>query len=75
MNPITCSNCGHENPGDADFCEECELPLTQSAEAGIMENREAMQQGTLGGDLPSPAADSGLVPGTDMTVRDGLPTD
>jgi hypothetical protein len=75
MNPITCSNCGHENPGDVDFCEECEQPLTQSAESGVIEQMNAQEHGTLGGNFPSPGMESGHVPGTDTTVRDGLPTD
>jgi len=75
MNPITCGNCGHENPADADFCESCEQPLTQSAEAGVMENQQAQEHGTLGGNIASAGMESGHVSGTDTTVRDGLPTD
>src|SRR5262249_53102224 len=31
-NPITCSNCGTENPPGQDFCRKCHQPLTASAE-------------------------------------------
>lgn len=62
-NPISCSNCGTENPPDQDFCTECGQPLTASAEQGLRENEEAEDHGSilggrsvgLGGD-PSPLA-------------------
>jgi hypothetical protein len=75
MNPITCGNCGHENPADADFCEACELPLTQSAEGGLVENQQAQEHGTLGGNIASPGVGSSHIADTDTTVRGGLPTD
>jgi hypothetical protein len=75
MNPITCGNCGHENPGDIDFCEECEQPLTQSAESGVMEQQNAQEHGTLGGSLPSASVGSDHVTGINATERPGFPTD
>lgn len=74
MNPIVCGNCQTENPGDADFCQECGAPLTQSAEAGVLEQEAAMDRGVFG-DRPSTTPQSDHIPGTDTTVRDGLPTD
>jgi hypothetical protein len=50
-NPISCSNCGTENPPDQDFCKECDQPLTGSADQGLRENQEAQDHGgLLGGD-------------------------
>ena len=75
MNPIVCGSCQTENPGDADFCEGCGAPLTQSAEAEVMEGQAAMDHGTFGDRPLSTTPESGHVPGTDTTVREGLPTD
>lgn len=59
-NPVSCSNCGAENPPDQDFCRECDQPLTGSADQGLRENLEAQDQGgVLGGgsaDLGGPAS-------------------
>lgn len=48
-NPVTCTNCGTENPPDQDFCIECEQPLTQSAESGMREQIEAQEEGGVYG--------------------------
>ena len=75
MNPIVCGNCQTENPGDADFCQECGQPLTQSAESGIVEQEAAIQRVSLSDGPATTTPQSDHVPGTDTTVRDGLPTD
>ncbi len=31
-NPMTCSNCGTENPPEANECVNCGIPLTASAD-------------------------------------------
>jgi len=50
-NPVSCSNCGTENPPGQDFCTECDQPLTASADGGLRENQEAQDQGgVIGGD-------------------------
>ena len=48
-NPITCGNCGTENPPDAKFCQECEQPLTRSGQEGMMEQEEAQVEGGVYG--------------------------
>lgn len=48
-NPETCTNCGTENPPNQDFCIECGLPLTQSAESGMREQMEAQEEGGVFG--------------------------
>ena len=34
-NPTTCSNCGTENPPEADQCVQCGMPLTGSADEAL----------------------------------------
>ncbi len=34
-NPTTCSNCGTENPPEADKCVNCAMPLTSSADEAL----------------------------------------
>ena len=34
-NPTTCSNCGTENPPEADKCVQCGMPLTGSADEAL----------------------------------------
>jgi hypothetical protein len=48
-NPVTCGNCGAENPPDQDFCIECEQPLTKSAVEGLVEQEEAQREGGVFG--------------------------
>lgn len=48
-NPITCGNCGTENPPDQDFCIKCGQPLSRSAVEGIVEHREAEHEGGVYG--------------------------
>ncbi|MEA2514107.1 MAG: Double zinc ribbon [Thermomicrobiales bacterium] len=48
-NPVTCGNCGTENPPDRDFCINCGQPLTASAEEGLLENLEAQGDDSLFG--------------------------
>ncbi|MDP9354745.1 MAG: hypothetical protein M3R02_05585, partial [Chloroflexota bacterium] len=47
LNPVTCGNCGTENPPDQDVCMECGLPLTGSGDEGLRENLEAQDHGGL----------------------------
>jgi hypothetical protein len=48
-NPITCGNCGTENPPDQDFCITCGEPLTRSGEEGFVEQMEAQHEGGVYG--------------------------
>lgn len=48
-NPITCGNCGTENPPDEDFCTNCGEPLTQSGQEGMLEQEEAQVEGGVFG--------------------------
>lgn len=48
-NPITCGNCGTENPPDAQECQNCGEPLTRSAQEGMMEQEEAQAEGGVYG--------------------------
>ncbi len=49
LNPVTCGNCGTENPPDQDVCINCELPLTRSGAEAQHENLEAQDRdGFLG---------------------------
>ena len=48
-NPITCGNCGTENPPDAQECQNCGEPLTRSAQEGMMEQEEAQVEGGVFG--------------------------
>lgn len=55
-NPVTCSNCGTENPPGQDFCTDCDQPLTASADQGLRESEEAQDHGgVIGGDAVGPA--------------------
>ncbi len=47
LNPVTCGNCGTENPPDQDVCSECGLPLTGSGDEALRENLDAQDQGGL----------------------------
>ena len=47
LNPVTCGNCGTENPPDRDFCTNCGQPLTASGDEGLRENLEAQDHGGL----------------------------
>ena len=46
-NPVTCGNCHTENAPGADFCSNCNQPLTQSAEMGMVEQEHAQHTGSL----------------------------
>lgn len=48
-NPVTCGNCGTENPPDADACANCGQPLTRSAQEGMLEQEEAQVEGGVYG--------------------------
>lgn len=76
-NPVTCGNCQTENEPGADFCSNCGLPLTRSAEEGIVANEKAQARGgILGSTTPEqPGVANTYVPNTDTPVKDGLPTD
>jgi len=76
-NPVTCGNCGTENEPGADECVECGLPLTRSADEAIMAAEEAQaQDSVLTSPVPGqPGVENTYVPGTDTTVKDGVPTD
>ena len=66
-NPVSCSNCGTENPPGQDFCTECDQPLTASADEGLRENQEAQDQGgVIGGDATPLTSDVGT---TDEEIR------
>jgi hypothetical protein len=74
-NPVTCGHCQTENPPGADFCNNCNQPLTQSAEMGMAEHEQAQQSGSLlSGDIPPSDSSSGQ--GVDSGIpRSGpLPT-
>lgn len=47
LNPVTCGNCGTENPSEQDVCIECGLPLTGSGDEALRENLEAQDHGGL----------------------------
>ena len=51
-NPITCSNCGTENPAGQDFCRKCHQPLTASAEEALRESQDAQDREDLLGSGP-----------------------
>lgn len=52
-NPVTCGNCGTENPPDQDFCVECGQPLTGSADEAVRESLAAEERtGAIGGGSP-----------------------
>jgi hypothetical protein len=84
-NPMTCSNCGTENPAGQDFCVRCNQPLTGSADEALRENLEAQDRGGLfgagvmgggGGTLIPADPGQGLVDTTspgDPTQHEGLP--
>lgn len=55
-NPVTCGNCGTENPPDQEFCTNCDQPLTKSAAQGIVEQAEAQHEGGVFGVGESDAA-------------------
>ena len=76
-NPVTCGNCGTENPPGADTCKECGLPLTRSADEAIVASEEAQAQGTVSANplTGQPGVANSYVPNTDTTVNDGVPTD
>jgi hypothetical protein len=59
-NPITCSNCGTENPSGQDFCVRCNQPLTGSADEALRENLEAQARGGLFGAGGTAMQGSGL---------------
>jgi hypothetical protein len=59
-NPITCSNCGTENPPGQDFCRKCHQPLTASAEEGLRESLDAQDRGGLFGAGGTATQGSGL---------------
>ncbi len=76
-NPTTCGNCHTENAAENDFCSNCGLPLTRSAESAVTENQAAQDTGSIFShpvDQPGGAATT-HVPNTDTPVRDRLPTD
>jgi site-specific recombinase XerD len=41
---IKCIRCNHENPPEKDFCEQCNLPLTQKAMLKVKEEKEKQQK-------------------------------
>lgn len=49
LNPITCGNCGTKNPPDAEFCQQCDEPLTRSGAKGMREQEEAQVEGGVFG--------------------------
>ncbi|HWV34835.1 MAG TPA: zinc ribbon domain-containing protein [Thermomicrobiales bacterium] len=52
-NPVTCGNCGTENPPGQDFCTNCGQPLTGSADEAIREHIEATEDdGVIGSNAP-----------------------
>lgn len=57
-NPMTCSNCGTENPRERDTCIKCGEPLTASADVALRTNLEATNE------------HSGLFPDTTSTMLD-----
>jgi predicted amidophosphoribosyltransferase len=52
LDTVRCGNCGTDNPKDADFCQECGKPLTQSAGEGVREQIAAQDQGGVFGNDP-----------------------
>ncbi len=44
-NPMTCSNCGTENPPERDYCSNCGQPLTASADEAARTQLEAQDRG------------------------------
>lgn len=65
-NPVSCGNCGTENPADQDVCAECGQPLTASADQGLRESEDAQEHG--GGDPVGPSgAATPLTPDADTT--------
>ncbi len=44
-NPMTCSNCGTENPPEQDNCVNCGQPLTGSADEAARTQLEAQDRG------------------------------
>ena len=67
-NPVTCGNCQTENPAGSDFCSNCKLPLTQSAEMGIAEHEKAQETGSLlSGNNPSNSSVTG------QGIESGIP--
>ncbi len=76
-NTVVCGECQTENSPENDFCSKCGLPLTRSAEEGIVENQQAQDHGGLigGTTTDQPGVASTFIPSTDTPVKDGLPTD
>ncbi len=46
-NPVTCGNCGADNPPGQDFCRECNQPLTGSADQELRTTEDAQDHGSL----------------------------
>lgn len=43
---MQCSNCGHNNPSDANFCSSCGRPLTDSDDTGTLTSVDPAQEAT-----------------------------
>ena len=39
----TCPECGYENPGEGNFCQDCGCPFTDEAVEAIMNKLEALK--------------------------------
>lgn len=47
VNPTRCSNCGTDNPPEADKCVKCGMPLTGSADEALRTQLETENAGGL----------------------------
>jgi hypothetical protein len=73
LNPVTCGNCGTENPPDQDVCTKCGLPLTGSADEALRENLGAEDRGggLFGGGATSGTAVQPTEPGLGLSGSGG----
>jgi hypothetical protein len=76
-NTVVCGECQTENSPENDFCSNCGMPLTRSAEEGINEQEEALDEGGLmgGSTIGLGGVSSPHITGIGLGDKEGLPTD